>query len=218
MAQAVLRKRGGEVVVHLLMEERAARALQSGELARLVRTRAALRIESLLQRAFRAHSRLQRASNNKKAAAGLPRRLFESMIMKKSVLCRPGNDLLFRVLRRSTIGAGEFKRSSSGWDRVWTPRTQSPGQQRTKRHQPFGWRQADKMVFLDRSCRTFRPQWTSNTRAIKPIERLVPVSFTHCCAYTPGLSTWWSTTALKGVLVLRWVSRLDAFSGYPVRT
>ena len=105
MAQAVLRKRGGEVVVHLLMEERAARALQSGELARLVRTRAALRIESLLQRAFRAHSRLQRASNNKKAAAGLPRRLFEPMIMKKSVLCRPGNDLFLRVLRRSTIGS-----------------------------------------------------------------------------------------------------------------
>jgi hypothetical protein len=25
--------------------------------------------------------------------------------------------------------------------------------------------------------------------AIKPIERLVPVSSTHCCAYTPGLST-----------------------------
>jgi hypothetical protein len=25
-------------------------------------------------------------------------------------------------------------------------------------------------------------------------------------------------TALKGVLVSRWVSRLDAFSGYPVRT
>jgi hypothetical protein len=32
MAQAVVRKRRGEVVVHLLMEERAARALQSGEL------------------------------------------------------------------------------------------------------------------------------------------------------------------------------------------
>ena len=31
---------------------------------------------------------------------------------------------------------------------------------------------------------------------IKPIERLVPVSFTHCCASTPGLSTWWSSTAL----------------------
>ena len=54
--------------------------------------------------------------------------------------------------------------------------------------------------------------------AIKPIERLVPVSSTHYCAYTPGLSTWSSTTALKGELVSRWVSRLDAFSGYPVRT
>ena len=54
--------------------------------------------------------------------------------------------------------------------------------------------------------------------AIKPVERLVPVSFTHYCASTPGLSTWWSSTILKGNLVLRWVSRLDAFSGYPVRT
>jgi len=55
-------------------------------------------------------------------------------------------------------------------------------------------------------------------RAIKPIELLVPVSYTHCCASTPGLSTWSSSTALKGELVLRWVSRLDAFSGYPVHT
>ena len=53
---------------------------------------------------------------------------------------------------------------------------------------------------------------------IKPIERLVPVSFTHCCASTSGLSTWWSPTALKRDLVLRGVSRLDAFSGYPFRT
>ena len=55
-------------------------------------------------------------------------------------------------------------------------------------------------------------------RAIKPIELLVPVSCTHCCASTPGLSTWSSSTALKGELVLRWVSRLDAFSGYSVHT
>src|ERR1700730_12793438 len=60
--------------------------------------------------------------------------------------------------------------------------------------------------------------WALEMRTIKTIERLVPVSSTHCCAYTPGLSTWWSTTALKGELVSRWVSRLDAFSGYPVRT
>ena len=55
-------------------------------------------------------------------------------------------------------------------------------------------------------------------RAIKPIKRLVPVSCTDRSASTPGLSTWWSTTAFKGELILRWVSRLDAFSGYPVRT
>lgn len=55
-------------------------------------------------------------------------------------------------------------------------------------------------------------------RAIKPIGRLVPVSSTRYRACTPGLSTWSSSTALKGDLVLRWVSRLDAFSGYPVRT
>jgi hypothetical protein len=55
-------------------------------------------------------------------------------------------------------------------------------------------------------------------REDEPIERLGPVSFTHCCASTPGLSTWWSTTALRRDLVLREASRLDAFSGYPVRT
>ena len=55
-------------------------------------------------------------------------------------------------------------------------------------------------------------------RAIKPIELLVPVSYTPCSASTPGLSTWWSSTTLEGELVSRWVSRLDAFSGYPFRT
>ncbi len=63
-----------------------------------------------------------------------------------------------------------------------------------------------------------RQQRTWITRAIKPIERLVPVSSTRRRAYTSGLSTWSSSTALKGDLVSRGVSRLDAFSGYPVRT
>ena len=52
----------------------------------------------------------------------------------------------------------------------------------------------------------------------KPNERLVPVSSARYRAYTSGLSTWWSSTALQGDLVLGWVSRLDAFSAYPVRT
>ena len=50
------------------------------------------------------------------------------------------------------------------------------------------------------------------------LERLGSVGCTHCCASTSDLSTWWSTTALERDLVLRRVSRLDAFSGYPCRT
>src|SRR5437764_441628 len=59
---------------------------------------------------------------------------------------------------------------------------------------------------------------TEDERRSSSHERLVPVSCTRCRACTPGLSTWWSITALKGELVSRWVSRLHAFSGYPVRT
>ena len=52
---------------------------------------------------------------------------------------------------------------------------------------------------------------------IKPFERLVPVGCGRYRPSTSGLSTWWSSTALKRDLVLRGASRLDAFSGYPVR-
>ena len=56
--------------------------------------------------------------------------------------------------------------------------------------------------------RTFPPAFEANVqihvqrtgivRAIKPIERLVPVSSTRRRAYTSGLSTWSSSTALIG--------------------
>src|SRR4028119_2137173 len=75
--------------------------------------------------------------------------------------------------------------------------------------------------FATHHSRSFFSSSRSRTvimRAIKPIEPLVPVSSTRHRAYTPGLSTWSSSTALKGELVSRGVSRLDAFSGYPVRT
>ncbi len=56
----------------------------------------------------------------------------------------------------------------------------------------------------------------------KPHDRLVPVSSTCCHAYTPGLSTLWSSRGLQylrmGYLILELVSRLDAFSGYPCPT
>src|ERR1700722_18295935 len=57
----------------------------------------------------------------------------------------------------------------------------------------------------------------------KPNGRLVLVSYTHCCASTSSLSTWWSSRALHfpfglGDLILERASRLYAFSGYHNRT
>src|SRR6185295_17056900 len=71
---------------------------------------------------------------------------------------------------------------------------------------------------LAKSHQAPKPLGIEDERRSSSHEQLVPVSSTHRCAYTPGLSTWWSSTALKGELVSRWVSRLDAFSDYPVRT
>ena len=96
-----------------------------------------------------------------------------------------------------------FSRPSSGWDRVFTLR---------QNHQ------ASEGRCQIWSSRKRTSRWALTMKAIKPIELLVLVSYTHCCASTPSLSTWWSSTALKGELVSRWVSRLDAFSGYPFRT
>ena len=53
---------------------------------------------------------------------------------------------------------------------------------------------------------------------VKPNGRLVTVSFTHYCASTSVLSTWSSSTALRGDLILGKVSRLYAFSAYPNQT
>ena len=58
---------------------------------------------------------------------------------------------------------------------------------------------------------------------IKPNGRLVLVSYTHYCASTSSLSTWWSSRALLipyglGDLILERASRLYAFSGYHNRT
>jgi len=46
----------------------------------------------------------------------------------------------------------------------------------------------------------------------------VPLGSTRRRAPTCGLSTWSSTTALKGGLISGRASRLDALSAYPVRT
>ena len=135
-------------------------------------------------------------------------------------------------------------RPSSEWDRVQPPRNNHQVSKRVKqtglgfyrriltahpertprcapaitRSQRLAMATLEPTRALPRELRAQGPDEHCLMRAIKPIELLVPVSSTPCGASTPGLSTWWSSTALKGVLVSRWVSRLDAFSGYPVRT
>ena len=127
---------------------------------------------------------------------------------------RPGGDLLSHVLGRSTIGAEGFHGRVRDGIGCMAPRHD---------HQVVGTEAGERvrLCCLSRSCCALQagsgPCMRRKDR-IKPNERLVPVSFTHCCASTPGLSTWWSSTALQGELVLRRVSRLDAFSGYPDRT
>ncbi len=138
------------------------------------------------------------------------------------VLGRTGSDLLFQVLRLSTIGAGEFYgRVRDGIGYRPPAKTTSPAKDECEASRSLTTN--DKVnpfqhcAIALRSKRSTK-RWALEMRAIKPIELLVPVSSMRCRTYTPGLSTWWSTTALKGELVSRWVSRLDAFSDYPVRT
>ena len=128
-----------------------------------------------------------------------------------SDLRRPGGDLLSRALRHSTMGAGEFHGRVRDGIGCLTPR---------HNHQVVGTEEHEVRLYSLGPGLGSRGSGRCMRRRswIKPNERLVPVSFTHCCASTPGLSTWWSSTALQGELVLRGASRLDAFSGYPVRT
>ena len=132
---------------------------------------------------------------------------------RSCALGRPGSDLLSRVLRHSTIGAESFHgrvRNGIGCSR--SAKITRPAKDGVK-----SGRDAARRAQGARSAAAHQ-RWALTMRAIKPIERLVLVSYTHCCASIPSLSTWWSSTALKGELVSRWASRLDAFSGYPFRT
>ena len=67
------------------------------------------------------------------------------------------------------------------------------------------------------------PSRSTQGYRIKSHGQLVSVSLTCCHASTPDLSTRWSTATLQvtyitGRLILRQVSRLDAFSAYLFRT
>ena len=124
------------------------------------------------------------------------------------VLGRPGDDLLSRVLRHSTIGAEAFNGRVRDGIGFWAPRSdhRTGEEQEQANFEGSGqWAVGNRgsvpqlptaysrlPVFLVRLERT----WI--TRAIKPIERLVLVSSTRCRAYTSSLSTWSSSTALIG--------------------
>src|ERR1700722_16961348 len=147
------------------------------------------------------HAKQQNAALPKESGVLFDRDSKEEIL----VLGRPGSDLLSQGLSHSTIGAEEFNgRVRDGIGFKLLARTTRPAKDKETKQAVWSFH--------------LLKRWTLKMRAIKPIERLVPVSYMRCRTYTPGLSTWWSTTVLKGILVLRWVSRLDAFSGYPVRT
>lgn len=124
--------------------------------------------------------------------------------IKQRALGRPGSDLLSRVLRRSTISAGAFHgrvRNGIGCSRsAITTRSAK----RTLLEKLFS---VPSIVFTmdirnenDQADRTIS---TGKLQAL-PLFHTRPINVVvfH---------------GSQGILVLRWVSRLDAFSGYPVR-
>ena len=146
-------------------------------------------------------------------------------------LGRLGGDRLSHALRRSTIGAGGFHvRVRDGIGCLTSAVATKPSKIKGGQYQRGP---EIKGCFLKCALRapSWAPCWGSSlhkppfifclsSRAgvfplherrvamesddgIKPIERLVRLSFTHCCASTCLLSTWWSTTALGRDLVLR---------------
>ena len=124
----------------------------------------------------------------------------------------PGGDLLSRVLRRSTIGAEGFHgrvRNGIGWV---TPRhdhqvLQGPeGSRRARLCAP-----RKKQRGKEEVLQTTEPKTSDFCLLpwIKPVERLVRLSFRHRCPSTCLLSTWWSATALIG--------RTRFEGGFPLR-
>ena len=120
-------------------------------------------------------------------------------------LCRPGSDLLSRVLRRSTISAGAFHgrvRNGNGCSH------------------PAKTTRSAKRTLNSRSCCLFVPPSSMGTenendqadRAISTGKlQALPLFHTRPINVVVFHDS-------RGILVFRWVSRLDAFSGYPVRT
>ena len=95
-------------------------------------------------------------------------------------------------------------RSCSGWEGVvpagYGRQALTVGRARKlhRRTAAFG---RSNWIGLDRICANTGNQnalISTHGYGVKPHGQLVPVSLTHYCASTPGLSTWWSATTLQG--------------------
>ena len=110
-------------------------------------------------------------------------------------LSRIGGDLLSHTWRCSTIGAtalnGRVRNGAGCFARAVT----------TKPRQSGKYSQVNCVYWcmtIDVSKSDFEVCLLLDQ--IKPIGQLVPVNWVHCCTYISGLSTWWSTTALRDTL------------------
>ena len=116
--------------------------------------------------------------------------------------CRPGGDLLSRALRRSTIGPGRLNdrvRNGIGWGPSGIA-TRSTKRMNEKTSQS----RAKALMSLTKNDQADRAISTGKLHALPHFHtRPINVVVFHDS---------------QGILVSRWVSRLDAFSGYPVHT
>ena len=139
---------------------------------------------------------------------------------ERSGFGRPGSDLLFRISVMQYHRRRGVSRPSSEWDRVQNPRYDHQAGKarkftRTRRAVSATNTELGNDIFAEDTaaaqrsdCLVQRPpnridhyvRWLVSKRRWrkKPIERLVPVSYAPYGASTPGLSTWWSATALMG--------------------
>src|SRR5438105_9070951 len=89
-----------------------------------------------------------------------------------------GQSVLSSARRRFTVLFGMGRGGSSG---LWSSGVEGG---KLRGRQGLGW-----LLLVGAKTHVYE---------VKPHGPLVPVSSTHYCASTPGLSTWWSATTLQG--------------------
>ena len=120
---------------------------------------------------------------------------------------KPGDVLLFRCLSNSTIGADWFHgrvRDGIGWvtDAMVTKLCSRRSKKCAGSQNQYRAGYAVCILTVILGCdQSSLPQWPATKAVIDGgtlkarTEQLGPVSSTHYCASTSGLSTWWSSTA-----------------------